>query len=190
MSVKITWTYKLEQRFSGWTVLLDLPNFERSKILDLTFSFLVQSFFYWAWAFTRRSAILIGSYYVVFKLMKILWKIIAIYTFQILYRNTSIFYRVFHKRTKLAIVLLIPTLYSNIFRVSLFILYHLSVNMKLDVNAYQRIIFQGCRLQWYSSLLVARPKRNWQCWHSCIEHRLWKTLMRCRWRVSFHFQHS
>ena len=30
-----------------------------------------------------------------------------------------------------------------------------------------RITFQGCRLDWSFSFLMAQLKWNWQCWHSC-----------------------
>ena len=41
------------------------------------------------------------------------------------------------------------------------------VNMQLDISGYNRITFQGCRLHWYSSFLMAQ-NGSWQYWHSCI----------------------
>ena len=38
-------------------------------------------------------------------------------------------------------------------------------------------IFQGCRLYWSFKFWMVQPKWNWQCWHSCIVERLWKTLL-------------
>ena len=50
------------------------------------------------------------------------------------------------------------------------------VNMKSDTGR-NRITFQGCRLHWSSSFLMAQLKRSWQNWHSCIVESLSKTLM-------------
>ena len=50
---------------------------------------------------------------------------------------------------------------------------------KLEISGYNRIIFQGCRLHWSSSFLMAELERSWQYWHSCIAESLWKTLLLC-----------
>ena len=50
---------------------------------------------------------------------------------------------------------------------------------KLEISGYNRIIFQGCRLHWSSSFLMAELKRSWQYGHSCIAESLWKTLLLC-----------
>ena len=42
------------------------------------------------------------------------------------------------------------------------------VNMKLDISGCSRITFQGCRLHWPSSFLMAQLKLSWQYWHFCI----------------------
>ena len=63
-----------------------------------------------------------------------------------------VYTRVFHKHTKLAILALLPTLYSHIFAVLLLYLNSIMlVNLKLDVTGYGRTAFQGCILNWYSS---------------------------------------
>ena len=51
------------------------------------------------------------------------------------------------------------------------------VNIELYISGYKRIIFQGCRLHWSCSFLMAQLKQSWQYWHSCIAESLWKTLL-------------
>ena len=53
----------------------------------------------------------------------------------------------------------------------------LLVNMKINIRGFNRITFQGCRLHWSSSFLMAKLKRSWQDWYSCIVESLWKTLV-------------
>ena len=42
------------------------------------------------------------------------------------------------------------------------------VNVKLDVSGFRRIIFQGYKLHWFSSFVMARLKQSWQYRHSCF----------------------
>ena len=63
------------------------------------------------------------------------------------------FIRVFHKRTKLAIMPMLAFLYCNIFISFLFYLQHkMLVYRKLDISGYYRITYQGCGLHWPTSL--------------------------------------
>ena len=55
--------------------------------------------------------------------------------------------------------------------------YMILVNMKVDISACNRIKFQGCKLHWSNSFLMAQLKWTWQYWHSCIVESLWKTLV-------------
>ena len=82
--------------------------------------------------------------------------------------------RVFHKCTKLAIMPLLSTLYIHIFAVSIFIyLQHMIlINIKLHFGGCNRITFQGCRLHWFDSFLMAQSKRSWQYCHTCIRESL------------------
>ena len=65
-------------------------------------------------------------------------------------------FRLFHKHTKLAILTLLLTLYFDKVAVSLQQI--LLVNRKLDISGLNRITFQGCRLHWSSSFLMAQIK--------------------------------
>ena len=42
------------------------------------------------------------------------------------------------------------------------------VNVKLDISGCNRNTFQGRRIHWCYSFLMAELKRSWQYWHSCI----------------------
>ena len=58
---------------------------------------------------------------------------------------------------------------ANIGTIAVLYLQHMMlVNMKINISGFNRIIFQGCRLHWFSSFLMAKLKRCWQYWHSCI----------------------
>ena len=60
------------------------------------------------------------------------------------------------------------------------------VNMKWDFSRCNKITFNGCRLHWPSSFLMAQVKRNWQYWNSCVVGSLWKTLHgETKWRPNF-----
>ena len=48
------------------------------------------------------------------------------------------------------------------------------VNVKLDINGYMRIIFEGYMFYWNSWFIMVELKQSWQCWHSCIAESLWK----------------
>ena len=50
------------------------------------------------------------------------------------------------------------------------------VNIKLDISGHKLITFQGYKLHWSGSFLMAQLKRSWQYWHSCIAQSLWKPL--------------
>ena len=52
--------------------------------------------------------------------------------------------------------------------------YMMLVNVKLYISGCNRITFQGCRLHWSSSFLMAQLKWSWPYWHSCIVNILWK----------------
>ena len=67
--------------------------------------------------------------------------------------------RGFHKRTRLAILPLLPTVYSHIFAVFFFI-----------------YTFQGYKLYCPNQFIMAHQKQSWQHWHSCIVESLWKTV--------------
>ena len=54
------------------------------------------------------------------------------------------------------------------------------VNMKFNISDEMRIIFQGWKLHWSRSFLMAELKRSWQCCHSCIMESLWKTLVKLK----------
>ena len=49
--------------------------------------------------------------------------------------------------------------------------------MKLTFGGCNRIAFQGCRLHWSDSFLMAQLKQSWQYWHSCTGESLWRTLL-------------
>ena len=42
------------------------------------------------------------------------------------------------------------------------------VNLKLDISEYNMIAFQGYRLYWISSFLMAQLKPSWQYGHFCV----------------------
>ena len=70
-----------------------------------------------------------------------------------------------------------------IFSFILYLQHIMLVNVKLDVSRYKRIIFQGHRLHWSSSFLMAQLKWSWQYQHSCI---LWRV---CEKPEKTRFQH-
>ena len=99
-------------------------------------------------------------------------------------RKSTFLIEFFYKHTKLAILALLPTLYSNKFTVSFFIcsffLYLWNImlaNTKLDITGHHKIIFQVYRLYWSSCSLIGQLKQSWQYCHSCIAETLWKTLV-------------
>ena len=47
----------------------------------------------------------------------------------------------------------------------------------LYLHRFKRIIFQGCKLDWFGSVAIAQLKRLWKYWHSCIVECLWKALL-------------
>ena len=51
------------------------------------------------------------------------------------------------------------------------------VNNKLCINGCNRITFQGCRLYWSSSYLMAQLKWSWQYCYFCIVEILSKTVL-------------
>ena len=55
------------------------------------------------------------------------------------------------------------------------------VNIKLDIMGWIKITFQGHRLHFSNSLLMAELKWSWQYWYSCIVTCLWKTLVQSDW---------
>ena len=94
-------------------------------------------------------------------------------TFQIILANGHKFIKVFHENTNMAILTLLPTLYSHIISSFLFNLPHMMlVNVKLGVSGYMGIISYGSRLHWSSLFLMVHLKLNWQYWHYCIAESL------------------
>ena len=63
-------------------------------------------------------------------------------------------------------------------------------NVKLDKSGKNSIKFQGCRLHWSSSFLMAQIKQSWQYWHVCYKESLWKTLLHSLSALSVNLPHT
>ena len=73
--------------------------------------------------------------------------------------------RVFHNYTKLAMLALLPTLYSHMQFSLLFITNDVS-KCEIRIQGIHED-YQGYMLYWNSHLSMAELKQSWQCKHSC-----------------------
>ena len=50
---------------------------------------------------------------------------------------------------------------------------------QIVLTGYQRITFYRCLFLWSASFLMGQPKQSWQCRHSFVWSRLFKTNVKC-----------